>query len=392
MRTQVLQDAALGTPCLERDADDGSTERIALQSLPFTIGRSDRADLRIESSQVSREHAEISRHRMRYRVRDLHSTNGTFLNGQRIEEATLTDGDLLAIADVEFTFVSGGEGPSRQTVTQVMGGNAGEATSDGVASEIIRAVRRANEAVTHRGLRVLFQPVAELASGEVFAYEAHAASGDDVPHPRCAPLGEGVECRTVNRLRQLYRRLIAETALVLPQGAGLLVAVDGSELVGSRLLGPLAQLRGELGQGRQLIVEIADNAVRPTAEFRTLLCQLREAGIQIAYDGYASGKAHILEREHVAPDFLKLAPTIFRGIHRGGERQRLVHSIVQASHDLDCVVIATGVDNLSDLEVCRELGCRLAQGELFGPPQSASVLLHTAAVPGTPRPAAMQMS
>ena len=38
------------------------------------------------------------------RVRDLHSTNGTFVNGQKIDEHRLADGDLVVIADVHFSF------------------------------------------------------------------------------------------------------------------------------------------------------------------------------------------------------------------------------------------------------------------------------------------------
>jgi EAL domain-containing protein (putative c-di-GMP-specific phosphodiesterase class I) len=189
----------------------------------------------------------------------------------------------------------------------------------------------------------------------------------------------------VERLRSLFRRMAAESAIGLPQGAALMIALEAGEIASGRRIGSLCQLQSILGEGRSLIVEIPDSAVRSTPEFRGLLTQLREAGIRVAYDGYASGKAQILEREDVSPDFLKLAPSIFRGIHRGGERQRLVRSIVQISHDIDCLVIAAGVDSLVDLEVCRELGCTLAQGELLGPPQSAGLLLQAAGLPAGAR-------
>ncbi len=40
-------------------------------------------------------------------LRDLESTNGTYVNGKRIAEVTLTDGDVIVIADFELTFFSG---------------------------------------------------------------------------------------------------------------------------------------------------------------------------------------------------------------------------------------------------------------------------------------------
>ena len=63
-----------------------------------------------------------------YRLRDLKSTNGTFVNGKRIDEHRLADGDLFVIADVEFSFRRSGDEGVRKTVTQVMdhGGESGE--------------------------------------------------------------------------------------------------------------------------------------------------------------------------------------------------------------------------------------------------------------------------
>src|SRR5262249_21389977 len=96
-------------------------------------------------------------------------------------------------------------------------------------------------------------------------------------------------------------------------------------------------------------------------------------------------KAQITERKDVAPDYLKLAPSMFRSIHRGADRQRQVQLIVRASHDIGCDVIATGIDNKVDLEVCRHLGCTLAPGKLFCPPQSVSGLIHASRSPGRAR-------
>ena len=222
---------------------------------------------------------------------------------------------------------------------------------------------------------MLYQPIVQLATGDAFGYEALAAAGGaSAADARCKGLVPDVECRAGGRLRQLFRRLAVEVATGLPPGERLLLAITAAETAEPSLIGHLCHLRNSIGSSRQIVVEIPDSAVRGTADFRALLACLRDVQIQVAYDGYASGKARITEHKDVAPDYLKLAPSMFKSIHTGADRQRQVQLIVRASQDIDCEVIATGIDTERDLEVCRDLGCTLAQGDWFGSPQPAAVL------------------
>ena len=64
-------------------------------------------DLRIECDTVSRKHAEIIKEGRNYYITDLNSTNGTFINGQRIQggvKQELSDGDRIMLSDVPFKF------------------------------------------------------------------------------------------------------------------------------------------------------------------------------------------------------------------------------------------------------------------------------------------------
>ncbi|MDF2875452.1 MAG: type secretion system domain protein [Sporomusa sp.] len=71
----------------------------------LAIGRSQDNDLIINDTIVSHEHACISKSKQTYLIADLHSTNGTLLNGQRIEEETaLADGDVIQIGAVTLKF------------------------------------------------------------------------------------------------------------------------------------------------------------------------------------------------------------------------------------------------------------------------------------------------
>jgi hypothetical protein len=70
-----------------------------------SIGRGDGNDIVINDSFVSHEHACISRYKQGYWLADLHSTNGTYLNNERVkEEVQLHKGDLVRIGAVTFRF------------------------------------------------------------------------------------------------------------------------------------------------------------------------------------------------------------------------------------------------------------------------------------------------
>ncbi len=67
-----------------------------------TIGRAPRADFIVDAALVSRVHCRLSAGAADLEVVDLESTNGTFVNGERIARALLKTGDRLAVGKVEF--------------------------------------------------------------------------------------------------------------------------------------------------------------------------------------------------------------------------------------------------------------------------------------------------
>jgi len=71
----------------------------------ITIGRAVECDIVITSRRVSREHARVERQGRRAVLHDLGSTNGTFLNDERVlAPIELRDGDCVSIGDVDLIF------------------------------------------------------------------------------------------------------------------------------------------------------------------------------------------------------------------------------------------------------------------------------------------------
>jgi len=82
---------------------NGQEHRLEAESL--SLGRAIESDVVIASSRVSREHARLYKKGRRWFVEDLGSTNGTFLNDERVlAPAELRDGDLLSLGGVAFTY------------------------------------------------------------------------------------------------------------------------------------------------------------------------------------------------------------------------------------------------------------------------------------------------
>lgn len=81
---------------------DGKQQTVPLRPGKVTIGRQDDCQLRIPSAQISRHHCEIVNGGAGVRIRDLGSSNGTFVNGQRVEDAELNAGDVIAVGSMLF--------------------------------------------------------------------------------------------------------------------------------------------------------------------------------------------------------------------------------------------------------------------------------------------------
>ena len=78
--------------------DNAAPRRIPLRGLPATIGRAAPAEIVLEGGTVSRRHCRLEQHGDNLVISDLGSTNGTLVNGARIDAPTpLNDGDAIAI-------------------------------------------------------------------------------------------------------------------------------------------------------------------------------------------------------------------------------------------------------------------------------------------------------
>src|SRR5581483_95122 len=150
----------------------GPAHRIVLEPLPFRLGRSATANYTIFSPQVSKEHSEIYQAGKEFRIRDLGSTNGTYVNGVKVKEAPLANGDIIHIAHKELRF-----GCDVPQADDEFGSLNTQPAQSALPTSIIRGSSLLREMLTQNQARAVFQPIVHLDNGELMGFEALGRGG-----------------------------------------------------------------------------------------------------------------------------------------------------------------------------------------------------------------------
>jgi EAL domain-containing protein (putative c-di-GMP-specific phosphodiesterase class I) len=341
--------------------------RIALEPLPFRVGRLPDLALTLASESVSKEHAELFLRGTSLCVRDLGSKNGTLVNNERITEAELHEGDILHFAQVEFRV-------GRQEIDEP--GEPGIEPSTVSLSEMklpqqfVEGARELPELLEQRQVTTLFQPIVSLPAINVIGYEALGRGR----HPRLpeAPLelfqvakGVGAEAE----LSQIFREKALELVLGRSRFPALFLNVHAAELENPDLVRAAVKARQRAPQLR-LTLEVHEGALEDLESIDRLCARLRQSRIGMAYDDFGAGQARLLELAEVPPDFLKFDMSFIRGIDSAPvSRRSLLTSLVSVARDLLVQTVAEGVETAAEADACMRIGFTHAQGFFFGRPR-----------------------
>lgn len=79
-------------------------DKFLINKSKFTIGRNPESDIFLDDITVSRKHAVLKKVGKDFRIKDSGSLNGSYINGEIVENATLKDGDRIQIGKYIFLF------------------------------------------------------------------------------------------------------------------------------------------------------------------------------------------------------------------------------------------------------------------------------------------------
>src|SRR5438128_5546338 len=81
---------------------NGVEKAYPMRTLVVSIGRSDQCDIAVKDGSMSGKHAEVSKYNGEIHVKDTGSANGIYVNGEKVEEAELYDGDILRLGQTSI--------------------------------------------------------------------------------------------------------------------------------------------------------------------------------------------------------------------------------------------------------------------------------------------------
>jgi EAL domain-containing protein (putative c-di-GMP-specific phosphodiesterase class I) len=241
---------------------------------------------------------------------------------------------------------------------------------DGVIEEVL-ATRR---------FEPVYQPIHALDDGRLLAVEALTRFGPDAGTPdrwfaAATRRGVGVD------LELAAIEAALDGSRTLARGIALSVNASPATLADPRLAGLLGDHRG-----RAVIVEVTEHdAVTDYHELDLALRRLRSRGVRLAIDDVGAGVSSLRHIVRLAPDLIKLDPSLASGLDVDPIRRALAGALVQFAGQTGTLLIVEGIESAADLRHWQRLGADAAQGFLLGVPGPLPVPLVSPQVPARHR-------
>jgi diguanylate cyclase (GGDEF)-like protein len=221
-------------------------------------------------------------------------------------------------------------------------------------------------------IRLVFQPITDLATGELKALEALARWNDDslgpIPPDQFIPIAE-----QINAIEPISEKLLALAAAEAGRWASavrLSFNVSAVQLCTGGSAGRILAVLDRAGlDPARLQVEVTETALLADFEVaRENLQALRGAGARIVLDDFGAGHASISYLREMQFDGVKLDGTLIASIADSLRSRRLLKGVLDLCAALGLPSVAEHIETQEQLQLLRELGCREGQGFLLSAP------------------------
>lgn len=235
-------------------------------------------------------------------------------------------------------------------------------------------------AVERDEFEVHYQPIVDLATGQVHEFEAlirwqHPKHGLVMPNE--------------------FIEVAEETGLIIPIGQWILeeacrqtsewqkrcsfplsvsVNLSAKQLMHPNLTSQVREILRDTGLGaHQLKLEVTESTVMEHSE-RSLkvLSELDTLGVQLSTDDFGTGYSSLSYLQRFPFERLKIDRSFVRQMADNEKSGLIVKTILMLGQNLNIEVVAEGIETARQLEMLRELGCKTGQGYLFSRPVDAA--------------------
>jgi diguanylate cyclase (GGDEF)-like protein len=215
------------------------------------------------------------------------------------------------------------------------------------------------------GLSMAVQPIVDLRSGSVHAYEALARFGRRSTDSPLHWLAIAEELGERDLLEHACLRAALELFPSRPPGIRLSVNLSAPVLMDPRTLAILERPADLSG----LIIEVTEEAlVQSEAQLHQVIDPLLARGAMLAVDDMGAGYSGLRQITTVHPNYLKLDRSLIAGIDEDEDRQALVGALVGYAKRVGSLLVAEGMESASELQALLDLGVPLVQGFYVGRP------------------------
>ncbi|KVU75091.1 diguanylate cyclase [Burkholderia ubonensis] len=228
--------------------------------------------------------------------------------------------------------------------------------------------------IADRALAAVFQPIVDLGSGTVIAYEGliRGPRGTDLETPaalfaQAARDGATIALEHAAAITCLdaFAALGCDGKLFLNFSAGAILAL-AREREHARMLLERAQIAAE-----RIVIELTEqNASTDLAQVAPAVASLRDAGIQFALDDYGTANASMNLWLRLHPDVVKIDRFFIHDIALDPLKFEAVRAMQHFAHASGAKLIAEGIEHERDLIVVRDMGICCVQGFLLGRPHA----------------------
>ncbi len=347
--------------------------RLNLDSFPATVGRHPDCNVQLNVDRISRLHARFDNQDGQLVVEDLGSTNGTFVNHHRIQQATAVKiGDVVHLADHEFRMMRDqGYGAAQSPVSSADTVIGMRALPQGFPLQMAALF----DLLEHAKVESYCQKICH-SDGSLFGYELLGRSThEELTEGPGQLFALAAALNAEVKLSRLFRRKSFEAAAQAGITAPLFFNNHPAECDDfDALLSELSLLR-DLYPQLNLVFEVHEAAVTDQNAMASVRKELSRMRIQLAYDDFGAGQARLLELVEVPPDILKFDISLVRDLEdRGSAKFQLLSTLNGLISAMGIRTLAEGIETETTAGLCREIGIDYLQGFLYSRPHPVAEL------------------
>ncbi len=229
------------------------------------------------------------------------------------------------------------------------------------------------------GLSTVYQPIVDLGTGDIFAYEAltRGPRGSALESPATLfAIADEVDL-TVELDRACFRGALRNAKTLEPVHRLFVNLLPMSFYDAAFIEVEVGNLLSAAGlTPANIVFEITERlAIENFTSFKRALAAYTAMGFGVAIDDVGTRHSNLETVMSLRPHFIKISDVLVRGIARSTVKREMLRSLRHIAETIDAVTVAEGIEHIEDVVALRDLGLRYGQGYYMARPAPPFVTL-----------------